>query len=182
MRKHTLFILAALVTASVNVQAQQSEAAEPYREYRFMFGTLTELDPIATAGLSLNKAVNDIYFSSLEQLLPEKIRPVSEIVWSVFWTFTFTMWPHDGGHWARAQQIGGNFLIHGYAFPFPEAEMKLPSSLEPGEGTLTSTGGFEVNYLMSRRTRMSFYRNGWGHADDLIHSLIQETRPPQRSR
>ncbi|MCK4772606.1 MAG: hypothetical protein KAT18_06780 [Candidatus Latescibacteria bacterium] len=178
MRKHTLFILAALVTASVNVKAQQSEAAEPYREYRFMFGTLTELDPIATAGLSLNRAVNDIYFSSLEQLLPEKIRPVSEIVWSVFWTFTFTMWPHDGGHWARAQQIGGNFLIHGYSFPFPEAEMKLPSSLEPGEGTLTSTGGFEINYLMSRRTRMSFYRNGWGHADDLIHSLIQETHFP----
>jgi hypothetical protein len=178
MKRPVLVLLLLISSFASPAAAQENRSGDPSREYRLMFGSLTELEPIATAGLTFNRMVHDLYYDRIGPVLSEKIRPVSEIAWSIFWTFTFTMWPHDGGHWARAEQIGGNFIIHGYSFPFPEAEMKLPSTLKPGEGTLSSIGGFEINYLMSRQVRNAFYGNGYVHADDLIHFLIQHTHFP----
>jgi hypothetical protein len=167
-----------LLALPSTVQAQQPGESEPYREYRFLFGEPYAIEEMATAGLSLNRVFADIYLKGLGPVLPEKMRGVGEVAWSIFWTFTFTMWPHDFGHRYRAREMGGEFIIHGYAFPFPDAEMRLPPGLPSEGGSLSSIGGFEVNLLMKRQVHMDFYRKGYAHADELIHAFIQETHYP----
>ncbi len=178
IRLPSLTLMTALVFLPVTIGAQESGPDDPYREYRLLLGNLTEIEIAATTGHTLNKVFSDLYFRGFGPTLPEKIRPVTDILWQVFWTFTFTMWPHDMGHWVRADEIGGHFLVHGYAFPFPHADMNLPSVLAPGEGTLTSTGGFEVNHLMAYRTHRDYYQRGYAFADELVHSFIQQTHIP----
>ncbi len=173
-----LILIPVLLFLPVSLSAQGQDPEEPYREYRLLAGELTEIEIAAATGHTLNKVFSDIYFRGFGADLPEKIRPITDVVWQIFWTFTFTMWPHDMGHWVRADQVGGHFLVHGYAFPFPHAEMHLPDVTAPGESTLTSTGGFEVNHLMAYRTHRDLYQRGWAFADELVHSFIQQTHIP----
>jgi hypothetical protein len=170
-----LFVLLSLIV-TLNVQGKSQ--TEPNREYRFLFGPPDEIEIIATAGASLNKVFQDIYYKELGPRLPKKIEIIGETIWAVYWTYFFTLWPHEFGHWARAQQVGGAFDFKGFGFPFPKAEMKLPLSLAPGEGTLTSIGGFEINNLMKRQTHIDFYHNKFAYADELVHAFIQEVQFP----
>ena len=171
-------VLPALLIFTAAINVPETSTAEEIRDYRFLFGPSDELETIAEAGTSLNKAAHDIYFNRLSPKIPENIAPYTDTAWSVFWTYTFSLWPHEFGHWARAKQAGGDFIIHGYRFPFPDAEMKLPQPLAPEYETLSSVGGFEINTLMKRRTHTRFYRDGFAHADELIHSFIQEVYYP----
>ncbi|MFC1619965.1 hypothetical protein ACFL45_08470 [Candidatus Neomarinimicrobiota bacterium] len=150
----------------------------PDREYRVLFGHPYDQEWIATNGIALNKAFQDIYYKGLSSRVPAKVRPIAETVWSVFWTFNFSMWPHDCGHWARARQIGGDFRINQYRFPFPVAEMIQPDSVAPGEEALASIGGHEINNLMMRQAHLDFYNREYSFAIDLIHAFIQEVYYP----
>ncbi|MFB0516236.1 MAG: hypothetical protein ACETWG_06495 [Candidatus Neomarinimicrobiota bacterium] len=165
-----VYLIAFTVTLSSLVFSQSG----PYREYRFLFGQPYELDPIATAGTSLNKVFQDMYYRGIGPRLPERLQPIAETVWAVYWTYIFSLWPHEFGHWARARQVGGDFIIHGFSFPFPKAEMDLPASLSVEEETLASIGGHEINNLMMRQTHLDFYQHHYAYADELIHAFIQE--------
>ena len=72
---------------------------------------LPELNAIATAGVNLNKMFTDLYLYGISPAMPEGIEPTTRTLWHVFWSFNLSMWPHDAGHWARARQVGGNFVI-----------------------------------------------------------------------
>ena len=109
------------------------------------FGSPTESEIFSTAGSTLNKAFIDIYFRGIALKVPPKIHPVAGTVWSIFWTFCTAIWPHDGGHWVRAKQVGGNFVITKFGFPFPTAEMYLPDQISLKDETLTCIGGQEIN-------------------------------------
>jgi hypothetical protein len=69
-------------------------------------------------------------------------------------------------------------VVSGRGFPFPKAEMNLPSSISQEKGTLTSVGGFEINNLMARQAHLDFYNNNYGYADELIHAFIQQVYFP----
>jgi len=172
------FVLIVILLCTVTLSDQGYSQAEPYREYRFVFGLPDEIETIATAGVSLNKVFMDIYYKGLGPLIPKAVAPFTETIWSVFWTYMFTLWPHEFGHWARAKQVGGNFIIHDFGFPFPKAEMDLPPNIPLEEETLTSIGGFEINNLMKNQTHIDFYHNNFAHADELIHAFIQEIQFP----
>lgn len=152
--------------------------ARPYREYRFLIGDPQELELIATAGNTLNKALIDIYYKGIRSHVPGKIQPFVETTWSIFWTYMCTMWPHDFGHRARARQIGGDFVIESFGFPFPVARMDIPPSCTPVEGAMACVGGHEINNLMMRQTHLDFYSNNFAHADELINAFIQEVFYP----
>ena len=152
--------------------------SDPYQEYQVIFGHPYDQEWIATNGITLNKVFLDFYYNSLTEKIPTKLRTVTETVWSVFWTFNFSMWPHECGHWARARQIGGDFRINGYRFPFPIAEMIQPDTVTAGEDGLSSIGGHEINNLMMRETHMDFYNREYSFAGDLIHAFIQEVYYP----
>ncbi len=100
--------------------------------------------------------------------------PWIEVLWSIQWSFAFTMWPHDGGHWVRAQQIGGDFVISKFGYPFPKAEMRLPDQLPQKYQTLTSIGGHEINFLMRQQIHMDYYQNQYIFADELQFAFVQD--------
>jgi hypothetical protein len=162
----------------IPVSAQQTSDTVPYREYRFLFGHPEEMDIVAAAGVSLNKAFSDIYFRGLGKKVPEKISPITETVWGVFWTFMFSLWPHEFGHKARARQVGGDFIIQSFGLPFPTVEMKIPETVDSIDGILPSIGGHEINNLMVQQAHGDFYLNQYAFADELIHAFIQEVYYP----
>ncbi|MFC1499930.1 hypothetical protein ACFL6T_02805 [Candidatus Zixiibacteriota bacterium] len=178
MRPSIPFVCALFLAIPSMGTAQNYSGSEPFREYRFLIGNLEEVELFATTGKTLNNMLMDVYFRGLSPKLPAAIEPFTEIGWSVFWTFMTTMWPHDGGHWARAQQLGGDFRIMKFRFPFPEAVMIPPPGGSPVKSTLTSIAGFEVNGLMTQRTHAECYRNGFTYADELIHSFINQVQYP----
>ena len=152
--------------------------SDPYREYQIIFGYPHDQEWIATNGITLNKLFADIYYNNLASKIPAKLQTVTETAWSVFWTFNFSLWPHEFGHWARARQIGGDFRVTGYRFPFPVAEMIQPDTVTAGQDGLSSIGGHEINNLMMRETHLDFYNRNYSYAGDLIHAFIQEVYYP----
>jgi hypothetical protein len=165
------------ITALLFVSSLYSQS-EPSREYHVLFGHPHDQEWIAANGITLNKAFQDIYYKGLTSRVPDKLKSFTETIWSVFWTFNFSMWPHDCGHWARARQIGGDFRINQYRFPFPVAEMIQPDSVSRGEEALASIGGHEINNLMMRQAHLDFYNREYSYAIDLIHAFIQEVYYP----
>ncbi|UCD37616.1 MAG: hypothetical protein JSW54_12440, partial [Fidelibacterota bacterium] len=167
-----------LLAATVILTSFAFGQFKPQREYRFLFGSPEDPEIFATLGVSLNKAMQDAYFKGLGPRLPAKLRPPAETIWSAFWTFTFSLWPHEFGHWARARQLGGDFIIERYAFPFPQARMDLPDDVDPVDNLLASIGGHEINNLMMRQTHIDFFQQDAASAVDLIHAFVQEVYYP----
>ncbi len=178
MRDLAPFLIALLLLPGRAAEARQASQPEPVREYALMLGELTETGLAPVVGLTLNRAGMDLWFRGIGRGVPPKLQPWLDTAWSILWTFTCTMWPHDYGHWTRARQVGGDFLIHRYTFPFPEAEMIQPAEYGPGEDALAITAGFEVNHLMARRVHLDLLQRGWAFGDDLVHAFIQLTHYP----
>jgi hypothetical protein len=88
------------------------------------------------------------------------------------------MWPHEYGHWSRANQFGGDFIIEDTRFPTPKARMVSPVGIQPFDMTYLSVGGFEINNLIRKQIHTEFYSNGYAYADELIHSFINEVFYP----
>ena len=174
MKIFIFFLILFLFIFTSILQAQEDSTVVHTRQYRLIFGAPDESEIFATAGVTFNKAFMDIYHRGIAYRLPPKIAPWAEIIWSIHWSFFFTMWPHDGGHWTRAQQVGGDFVIREFGFPFPTAEMRLPEVLDQKDETLTSIGGHEINYLMRQQIHMDYYDHQYIYADELIHALVQD--------
>ena len=154
------------------------DSASPMREYPLSIGDPLDSRNVVRAAVALNKLGYDLYTSGISPLLPEWADPWIEPVWSFLWTFNLTMWPHDFGHWARANQAGGNFVIESYAFPFPLARMVVPDGTSKAQETLMSGGGFEINTLMRKYTEDRYYQTGYSDAEDIVHSFIQSMMFP----
>ena len=174
MKKFIIIHLLLLLSMTLNLMAQDDTTAVYTRQYKLVFGASDELEIFATTGVTLNKAFIDLYQQGIAHRLPAKLAPWIETIWSINWTFFFTMWPHDGGHWARAQQVGGDFLITKFGYPFPVAKMRLPEVMDRKYETLTSIGGHEINYLMRQQVHLDYYDKQYAFADELIFSFIQD--------
>ena len=143
------------------------------REYPLALGDKLDSRNVVRTSIALNKLGYDIFNKGASDFLPPRMVPWLEPAWSFFWTFNFTMWPHDYGHWVRANQVGGNFVIEKYGFPFPLARMDVPSDATSLEKTMMSAGGFEINSMMRIHTEQRFFQTGYRDAEDMVHSFIQ---------
>ncbi|MDH5464154.1 MAG: hypothetical protein OEW60_00920 [Thiovulaceae bacterium] len=152
--------------------------AEPTREYPFSYGDPLDSRNVVRTSIALNKLGHDFYREGISPLLPESLEPWVAGAWSFFWTFNLTMWPHDYGHWARANQAGGDFIIDSYAFPLPEARMVVPAGTTLWQETLMSGGGFEINTMMRKHTEDRYFQTGFRDAEDMVHSFIQSMMFP----
>lgn len=150
-----------------------AEENSPSREYPFTIGEPLDSRTIVGTGIALNKLSYDVFNTGIAPKLPDSVVPWIEPAWSFFWTFNFTMWPHDYGHWVRANQVGGDFIIESYRFPFPIATMVIPPGATSLDKTMMSIGGFEINTLMRRYTENRYYETGYRDAEDLVHGFIQ---------
>jgi len=163
-----------LLCLAVTVKAQTTTQTNAEREYSILLGVADEQQIYASVGLTANRILYDLYYQSIANHVPAKLQGFVETVWSINATFLCTMWPHDGGHWCRAQQAGGNFVITQFGYPFPVAEMHLSDDVAKHKNTLASIGGHEINYLMRRQVHMDYYVHQTAFADELIHAFIQD--------
>jgi len=176
-------------SASQNTKEEQQSSVQSTlentsitRNYTITLGYPHDSRVIANAGVALNKAGYDLYFQLVYPKLPGLLQKITAPVWTTFWTFNFTLWPHEMGHWVRANQAGGDFLITQYQFPVPVAKMVQPPwGATPLQEALMSSGGFEINNLMRRQTEMDFYKHGYAYGDELAHSFIQSIFFPMYS-
>lgn len=167
-----------LLMPSVILLAEEKQPVPFNREYRFLLGSPQELALIAANGQTLNKVFQDVYYRGFGRNIQGKIQPWIDGIWYVYWTYFWSIWPHEFGHKARANQLGGDFIIEGFSFPFPRARMELPAEIAKGKNGLSTVGGFEVNNLMLQQIRQDFYMNDYARADELVHAFIQEVYYP----
>jgi hypothetical protein len=158
--------------------ADESMMTPAYREYDFIAGDFLELEFIANTGHTMNKLFQDLYYRGFGKNMHGKMQPWVDGVWYVYWTYFWSLYPHEFGHKTRARQVGGDFIFEGFTFPFPRTRMELPDNLDDGEKTLSVIGGFEINNLMRCKTHMDFYEQNYAFADELVHSFIQEVYYP----
>ncbi|MDH5546121.1 MAG: hypothetical protein OEZ43_11035 [Gammaproteobacteria bacterium] len=150
------------------------ELSDTRRDYRLSIApTLQDSRIAASGGIFLHKFAYDVYWDGFVDTLPEPVQPWFGGVWNFFWTFNFSMWPHDMGHWVRANQAGGDFVIDEYRFPFPLARMVQAPDAPPAQQTLMSAGGFEINTLMRWQHERLYFETGYRDDVDMIHSFIQ---------
>ena len=169
-------VLVTLFCLSIN-----ESVAESTREYPFSYGSQLDSRMIVRTSVALNKLGYDFYREGMSPLLSDSFEPLVASAWSFFWTFNLTMWPHDFGHWARANQAGGDFVIDSYAFPLPQASMVVPASATLSQETLMSGGGFEINTMMRKYTEDRYFQTGYRDAEDMVHSFIQSMLFPMYS-
>jgi hypothetical protein len=185
MKKYSrVFLASCLCLAVMTMMPARGDAAEDVfipllnREYRIAVGLPTDMALIASTAVNSVQALSDLYFEGVGLPLPPAIRPVVGIVWQTWWMYLLTIYPHEFGHWSRAREIGGDFIIQGFALPWPKATMVLPAGVDPLSEGLTSVAGFEINALMHRQVMDGFYAHGFAHSDELVFALIQEIYYP----
>jgi hypothetical protein len=171
----TVFLI---LLCSYPILSQGDSTDVAIRQYDLVCSYPLESDFFSTAGVTLNKAFQDIYFRGIAGYVPDKIKPITETIWALNWSFIFTMWPHDGGHWLRASEVGGEFVIERFGYPFPVAKMHLPENLDDRYETLASIGGHEINFLMRQQIHTDYYLNQYAFADELIFGLVQDLMYP----
>ena len=80
-----LWILIVVMT-SFTVPAQNDGSTEYVRHYQLVFGPVDELEPFSVAGLTLNKALSDVYYRGISKRLPSGVDKWTGPIWSIFWT------------------------------------------------------------------------------------------------
>ncbi|MDH5717930.1 MAG: hypothetical protein OEZ22_09860 [Spirochaetia bacterium] len=144
------------------------------KDYQITLGYFTDSRFVAANGILFNKLGYDLYYKLISPHMPQTLGMFIEPVWNTLVTFHFTLWPHETGHWCRANQAGGNFIMTKYQFPIPVMKMIMPEDgAKPEQEALMSSGGFEINNLMRRQTEYDFYLHGYRYAEDMGHSFIQ---------
>jgi hypothetical protein len=166
--------LAALLTVSPAMAADTSDFILPQREYRFVLASGYDLRTSAVAGPTLNRMTQDAYLYGISPHLSDGLNRVLGTTWSVFFTYTTMLWPHEFGHWSRAQQVDSQFVFENYMPLLPHTTVEMPDDATHADSALLSVGGFEVNSLVARQAQLDFYRQGGAYSDDLGHALLNE--------
>ncbi len=144
----------------------------PARTYSWMITEAYDQEMLATAGIGFHRVFEDYYLNRLRPGINPKRVGWTDMAWQAWWSYFYSLWPHELGHKARARDVGGDFLIT-FAFPFPRATMDKPDNLTGAEEMLPILGGFEVNYLIKTNLQEDYYQDDRAHALDLIHNFIQ---------
>jgi len=153
----------------------QKSADAPDRIYTFAGATSPEVELSAIYGVSLNNLTQDIYLNHIGPALGQGTgEKVAATTWSVFWTYFYIIWPHEMGHWLRAQQVEGEFVFHNYALPFPHTTFEDNEKTTLEEEILLSIGGFEVNAMIARDSELKFHTQGQAYADEMVHGFIHQ--------
>ncbi len=147
---------------------------EPTRQYNFVYAPGYDLRTVSMASPTLNRLTQDAYLYGIAPHLPRKVGNVIGFGWSAFFTYTTMLWPHEFGHWSRAQQVDSSFIFHNAMPLLPHTTVEMPANASLADNALLSVGGFEVNGLVASQVQLDFYRNGGAFADELAHGLLNE--------
>jgi len=158
--------------------AQENVDSTFHRYYEIGIAPSHDLNNVSRNSLTTFKVVQDIFSRGIQPKLPEKVGNILGGVWSFSFTYLFMIWPHEFGHSMRANQVGGQFKIHNVALPFPYTTMHLPDEASFQDRALSVIGGFEINYLTSRRIQDDFYEYNGLYNDELGLAFVHKMMYP----
>lgn len=161
-------------TTETTEPAETTETVPLQRRYELVYAPGDDLHWVSTAGPTLHRMTQDAYLYGLRPHLSPGLDKVVGTVWSMFFTYTTMLWPHELGHWSRARQVGGTFVFQNFMPLLPHTTMELPEDVTPLERALVSVGGFEVNSLVARQAQLDLYRHGGAWSDEMSHALLNE--------
>jgi len=167
-------MLCALLAASPALAAEPPALESLEREYKLVFAPNYDLHMVAAASPTLNRMTQDLYLYGIGPHLPPVLDNVLGTTWAVFFTYTTMLFPHEFGHWTRAQQVDSQFIFHNFMPLLPYTTVEMPDDASHADSALLSAGGFEVNGLVARQTQLDFYENGGAWSDELAHGLLNE--------
>lgn len=171
-------MLAALLFSTLALAGAPADA-EPYRpparSYTLAYATHGDLRTWSYAGPLLHRATQDAYLYGLAPRLGPTADRILGTAWSVFFTYTTMLWPHELGHWSRAREVDSRFIFHNAMPLLPHTTVEMPDDATNEDRALLSAGGFEVNALVARQAQLDFYRQGGGWSDELAHALLNES-------
>lgn len=158
--------------------AQENADSTYHRHYEIGIAPSYDLDNVSRNALTVFKLAEDAYSKGIQPKLPEKLGNILGGVWSFSFTYLSMIWPHEFGHSMRAHQVGGHFNIHNIALPIPYTTMTLPDDISFQDRALSITGGFEINYLTSRRIQDDFYEFNGLYNDELGLAFVHRMMYP----
>ncbi|MEJ5306772.1 MAG: hypothetical protein WHT27_00510 [candidate division WOR-3 bacterium] len=157
MRK--IFLLFVLFL-SLKIFSQENMNSDLYhRDYIFLYANKYDIMNSSENFRTGLKIFSDIYYRGISSKIENGF-----IKGVLGFTFSFTsrwfsmLWPHEFGHYLRAEQVGGNFSFVRFQFPGVVGDMDLPSNATLEDHTLALIGGFEANYLTTKNVQFDFYR------------------------
>ena len=172
-------MIATLLLLTGLASAQEAPEPEPrrfdgHRQYDLVYASGYDLRTFSVAGPTLNRMTQDVYLYGIAPHLGKTADGILGTAWSAFFTYTTMLWPHEFGHWSRANQVDSQFIFHNAMPILPRTTVQMPASATTADSALLSVGGFEVNSLVARQTQLDFYRRDGAWSDDLAHGLLNE--------
>ena len=167
-------MLSVLLAALIGTAAASDAVTPSDRTYALSLASRYDLDTLATAGPTLHRMGMDAYGYGLRPRLSPGLDSFLGTVWSVAWTYTTVLWPHEFGHWSRAEQLDSKFIFHNLNPILPHTTVEMPDSATFADSALLSVGGFEVNAMVARQAELDFYADGGAWSDELGHALVNE--------
>lgn len=166
--------IAILIFLPMLVEVANAESI-PHK-YHLMAPFTYDLYSVALNGTTLDKAAHDLYLQQIDPAISNKtVGSITSELWSIFWTYMSTLWPHEMGHWMRAPQVGGRFNFKNYSLPVPHTTMDMPDDSSYLDHALVSVAGFEVNSIMARINQFEFYESQSTQSYYAVHGLLQKT-------
>lgn len=162
-----LILLTSQTTNSYSQEDSLTKDSSYHREYTLLIAPNYDLNNSAINGLTVFKGTQDVFTHGIRPYLSPNAGNILSSVWSFGCTYLSMIWPHEFGHSLRAKQMGGNFNIHNFGLPFPYTTMELPNTATFEDQALSVTGGFEVNYLTSRKIQSDFFEYNGLYNDEL---------------
>lgn len=163
-----------LFATQLAVAAPADPAEAPPRTYELSLASRYDLDTAATAGTTLHRMAMDAYGYGLHPHLPGAVDGIAGTLWSFAFTYSTVLWPHEFGHWSRAQQLDSEFIFHNANPILPYTTVEMPADASFADSALLSVGGFEVNALVARRAQDRFYAEGGAWSDEMSHAMVNE--------
>jgi hypothetical protein len=150
-----------------------------YRDYSLAFGLPWDLSGATQNGRGVAKALSDIYYRGLSSgIESDFIRGTIGALWSFAVSWSSTMWPHELGHYLRAEQHGAVFRIERLAFPGAIGSVRFPPGAEIDDELAFVIGGLEVNAAIARDIQRDWYYRGGLYNDELYNAFFQRMMAP----
>ena len=156
------------------------EMGDYKRDHPLTANYLPDIRISGNNGIALFRFTEDAFIHFIAPHLKGVFGHVIGTGWNMATVYLFTLWPHEFGHWMRAEEIGIKFKFHNYMPFFPHTTIEIPEGrvLTNEEAALVSVAGFEVNTYIKKSIAQELYSNGYGYSGDLSLAMVNSLFMP----
>lgn len=167
------------VTLAINDSTEFNIANKYHRGYDLIYGLNYDLMNSSVNSRTAGKLIIDAYYRGIEPSIKNNtIKNITGFIWSFATTWSSTMWPHEFGHFLRANEVGGDFRIEKVRFPIAFGKVEFPDDATLVDESMFITGGLEVNHLIANEIQKDYYNYNGLHNDELYTAFFHRVMYP----